>query len=160
MHFGPCQVVVGKVTVATGYAALPHENVNANPPRHILERNYNVVHYTKMSRGSLRFGNNPSRWWRMCARSSGNCGVEARRITAANVSCGSFAMDRGCHRGVRFALDRVRFVPVCAACARTDPLPGHGRPRLWAHSTQSGEGGTPEDRRKVPNRLPPILGRD
>jgi pimeloyl-ACP methyl ester carboxylesterase len=42
---------VGKVTVPTGKASLPHEIVNLDPPRHVLERNYNLVHYTKMPRG-------------------------------------------------------------------------------------------------------------
>jgi epoxide hydrolase len=43
--------ILGNVTVPTGYASLPHENPNANPPRHVLERNYNIVHYTEMPRG-------------------------------------------------------------------------------------------------------------
>jgi len=43
--------MLGNVTVPTGYASLPRENPNANPPRHVLERNYNIVHYTEMPRG-------------------------------------------------------------------------------------------------------------
>jgi pimeloyl-ACP methyl ester carboxylesterase len=43
--------VLGKVTIPTGNASLPRENVVGNPPRHVLERNYNIVHYTKMPRG-------------------------------------------------------------------------------------------------------------
>jgi microsomal epoxide hydrolase len=43
--------VVGKVTVPTGYAALPREIVTLAPPRHVLERNYNLVHYTTIPRG-------------------------------------------------------------------------------------------------------------
>src|SRR5215467_11826260 len=41
----------GKVTVPTGHASLPREIVTLDPPRHVLERNYNLVHYTKMPRG-------------------------------------------------------------------------------------------------------------
>jgi len=43
--------IVGKVTVPTGHASLPREIVTLDPPRHVLERNYNLVHYTKMPRG-------------------------------------------------------------------------------------------------------------
>jgi pimeloyl-ACP methyl ester carboxylesterase len=43
--------VVGKVTVPTGHASLPREIVTLDPPRHVLERNYNLVHYTKMPHG-------------------------------------------------------------------------------------------------------------
>ena len=43
--------ILGYVTVPTGYASLPRENPNANPPRHVLERNYNIVQYTQMPRG-------------------------------------------------------------------------------------------------------------
>jgi pimeloyl-ACP methyl ester carboxylesterase len=31
--------------------SLPREIVTGDPPRHVLERNYNLVHYTKMPRG-------------------------------------------------------------------------------------------------------------
>jgi pimeloyl-ACP methyl ester carboxylesterase len=43
--------VVGKITVPTGYASLPREIVTLHPPRHVLERNYNLVHYTTIPRG-------------------------------------------------------------------------------------------------------------
>jgi pimeloyl-ACP methyl ester carboxylesterase len=43
--------IIGKITVPTGYASLPREIVTLAPPRHVLERNYNLVHYTKMPRG-------------------------------------------------------------------------------------------------------------
>jgi epoxide hydrolase len=43
--------VVGKVTVPTGHVSLPREIVNLDPPRSVLERNYNLVHYTKLPRG-------------------------------------------------------------------------------------------------------------
>jgi epoxide hydrolase len=42
---------VGAITVPTGYASLPREIVSLAPPRHVLERNYNLVHYTKMPHG-------------------------------------------------------------------------------------------------------------
>jgi pimeloyl-ACP methyl ester carboxylesterase len=41
----------GRVTVPTGFASSPHEMTLLNPPRSALERNFNLVHYTKMSRG-------------------------------------------------------------------------------------------------------------
>lgn len=39
-----------RVTVPTGVAAFPHDLL-AFPPRSMIERGYNVVHYTKMPRG-------------------------------------------------------------------------------------------------------------
>ena len=41
----------GKITVPTGFAAFPKEMVNLAAPRVMLERDYNLVHYTKMPRG-------------------------------------------------------------------------------------------------------------
>jgi pimeloyl-ACP methyl ester carboxylesterase len=41
----------GKVTVPTGKVSLPKELPGLDPPRSILARNYNLVHYTKMPRG-------------------------------------------------------------------------------------------------------------
>jgi len=43
--------VSGKVTVPTGKASLPTETPGLDPPRSLLARDYNLVHYTKMSRG-------------------------------------------------------------------------------------------------------------
>lgn len=43
--------VRGKITVPTGKASLPRENPGLDPPRSVLERNCNLVHYTKMPRG-------------------------------------------------------------------------------------------------------------
>lgn len=41
----------GKVNVPTGFASFPRELPTLNPPRSVLERNFNLVHYTKMPRG-------------------------------------------------------------------------------------------------------------
>ena len=41
----------GKVMVPTGFASFPGEMVALNPPRNILERTFNLVHYTRMPRG-------------------------------------------------------------------------------------------------------------
>jgi microsomal epoxide hydrolase len=41
----------GKVTVPTGFASFPAEMPPLNPPRSVLERGFNLVHYTKMPRG-------------------------------------------------------------------------------------------------------------
>ena len=43
--------VSSKVTVPTGKASLPAETPGLDPPRSLLARDYNLVHYTKMSRG-------------------------------------------------------------------------------------------------------------
>ena len=43
--------LVGKITVPTGKASLPHDNPGSNPPRNVLERSYNLVHYTELPRG-------------------------------------------------------------------------------------------------------------
>jgi pimeloyl-ACP methyl ester carboxylesterase len=43
--------IVGKITVPTGYASLPREIVTLAPPQHVLQRNYNLVHYTKIPHG-------------------------------------------------------------------------------------------------------------
>jgi pimeloyl-ACP methyl ester carboxylesterase len=41
----------GRINVPTGYAAFPHEMVNLAPPKSVLERDFNLVRYTKMPRG-------------------------------------------------------------------------------------------------------------
>ena len=41
----------GKIEVPTGFAAFPAEKAYLQPPRSILERDFNLVHYTKMPRG-------------------------------------------------------------------------------------------------------------
>ena len=40
-----------KITVPFGFASFPAEMTSLNPPRRLLERNFNLVHYTKMPRG-------------------------------------------------------------------------------------------------------------
>ncbi len=45
------QATTGKIMVPTGFAAFPHEMTALEPPRSSLERNFNLVHYTKMPRG-------------------------------------------------------------------------------------------------------------
>ena len=41
----------GKVNVPCGFASFPHELPTLNAPRSVVERNYNLVHYSKMPRG-------------------------------------------------------------------------------------------------------------
>jgi pimeloyl-ACP methyl ester carboxylesterase len=41
----------GKISVPTGFAAFPKEMRSLAPPRSMLERDFNLVHYTKMPRG-------------------------------------------------------------------------------------------------------------
>ena len=41
----------GKIMVPTGFASFPGEKAYLQPPRSVLERDFNVVHYTKMPRG-------------------------------------------------------------------------------------------------------------
>jgi pimeloyl-ACP methyl ester carboxylesterase len=41
----------GKVTVPTGFVSSAHEMMILNPPRSAIERNFNLVHYTRMPRG-------------------------------------------------------------------------------------------------------------
>ena len=41
----------GKLETPTGFASFPGEMTMLNPPRSILERNFNLVHYTKMPKG-------------------------------------------------------------------------------------------------------------
>ena len=41
----------GRITVPTGKASLPRDNPGSNPPRNVLERNYNLVHYSRMPHG-------------------------------------------------------------------------------------------------------------
>ena len=47
----PAPRAQGKVEVPTGFASFPGEMTLLNPPRSILERNFNLVHYTKMPKG-------------------------------------------------------------------------------------------------------------
>ena len=41
----------GKITVPTGFASFPKEMPALNPPRSMLERDFNLTHYTKMPHG-------------------------------------------------------------------------------------------------------------
>jgi epoxide hydrolase len=41
----------GKLTVPLGFASFPGEMPALNPPRSVLERSFNLVHYTRMPRG-------------------------------------------------------------------------------------------------------------
>jgi pimeloyl-ACP methyl ester carboxylesterase len=41
----------GKLAVPLGFASFPAEMPALNPPRSVLERNFNLVHYTRMPRG-------------------------------------------------------------------------------------------------------------
>ncbi len=41
----------GKISVPTGFAAFPKEMLPLAPPRSMLEREFNLVHYTEMPRG-------------------------------------------------------------------------------------------------------------
>jgi microsomal epoxide hydrolase len=41
----------GKINVPTGFAAFPKEMPPLEPPRSILERDFNLIHYTKMPQG-------------------------------------------------------------------------------------------------------------
>ena len=41
----------GKISIPTGFAAFPREMTALAPPRSALERDFNLVHYTKMPRG-------------------------------------------------------------------------------------------------------------
>ena len=41
----------GKLMTPTGFAAFPKEMVYLAPPRSVLERGFNLVHYTKMAHG-------------------------------------------------------------------------------------------------------------
>jgi epoxide hydrolase len=43
--------LIGKVNVPTGFASFPRELPTLNPPRSVIERNFNLIHYTKMPRG-------------------------------------------------------------------------------------------------------------
>jgi len=45
------QMARGKITVPTGYAAFPKEMTNLAPPRSALERDFNLIQYTKMPKG-------------------------------------------------------------------------------------------------------------
>jgi epoxide hydrolase len=47
----PSSAQPGKITVPTGFASFPAEMPPLNPPRNVLERGFNLVHYTKMPRG-------------------------------------------------------------------------------------------------------------
>jgi pimeloyl-ACP methyl ester carboxylesterase len=41
----------GKLETPTGFASFPGEMTMLNPPRSVLERSFNLVHYTKMAKG-------------------------------------------------------------------------------------------------------------
>jgi pimeloyl-ACP methyl ester carboxylesterase len=41
----------GKASVPTGFASFPRELPTLNPPRTVIERNFNLLHYTRMPRG-------------------------------------------------------------------------------------------------------------
>jgi microsomal epoxide hydrolase len=41
----------GKLETPTGFASFPGEMTMLNPPRSVLERSFNLVHYTKMTKG-------------------------------------------------------------------------------------------------------------
>jgi len=41
----------GRITVPTGFASFPAEMLALNPPRSVLERGFNLVHYSKAARG-------------------------------------------------------------------------------------------------------------
>jgi len=43
--------VRGKLETPTGFTSFPGEMPALNPPRSLLERNFNLVHYTKMTKG-------------------------------------------------------------------------------------------------------------
>lgn len=43
--------VRGKINVPTGFAAFPKEMTSLEPPKIVLERDFNLIHYTKMPRG-------------------------------------------------------------------------------------------------------------
>ena len=43
--------LTGKVNVPTGFASFPRELPTLDPPRSVIERNFNLVHYTKMPHG-------------------------------------------------------------------------------------------------------------
>jgi epoxide hydrolase len=52
----------GKVAVPTGFASSPHEMTLLNPPESVVARNFNLVHYTKMTRGGhFAFWEQPER---------------------------------------------------------------------------------------------------
>jgi pimeloyl-ACP methyl ester carboxylesterase len=43
--------VTGPITLPTGVAITPHQIINLRAPKHVLERNYNLVRYTVLPRG-------------------------------------------------------------------------------------------------------------
>jgi microsomal epoxide hydrolase len=47
----PATPARGKLEVPMGFASFPKEIAPLNPPRTVLERNFNLVHYTKMEHG-------------------------------------------------------------------------------------------------------------
>jgi microsomal epoxide hydrolase len=47
----PAPPARGKMETPVGFASFPRELPPLNPPRTILERNFNLIHYTKMARG-------------------------------------------------------------------------------------------------------------
>ena len=52
----------GKIEVPTGFASSPHEMTMLNPPQSVVARNFNLVHYTKLTRGGhFAFWEQPER---------------------------------------------------------------------------------------------------
>jgi microsomal epoxide hydrolase len=52
----------GKIAVPTGFASSPHEMTMLNPPQSVVARNFNLVHYTKLTRGGhFAFWEQPER---------------------------------------------------------------------------------------------------
>jgi len=47
----PASPIRGKLETPVGFASFPRELAPLNPPRSVLERNFNLVQYTKMPRG-------------------------------------------------------------------------------------------------------------
>lgn len=43
--------VRGKINVPTGFMSSPHEMTNLHPPRSVLERDFNLTHYTTLDHG-------------------------------------------------------------------------------------------------------------
>ena len=52
----------GKIEVPTGFASSPHEMTMLDPPESVVARNFNLIHYTKMTRGGhFAFWEQPER---------------------------------------------------------------------------------------------------
>jgi pimeloyl-ACP methyl ester carboxylesterase len=68
-----------KITVPTGFAAFPKENPGLQPPRSVLERDFNLTHYTKCRAAvTSHVWSNRNCWWATSAISSANCATERR----------------------------------------------------------------------------------